>query len=599
MLKRLFTLAVLFRSCSAQTTSAPVVDLGYARYQGVHDANFDLNVFNGIRYAAPPIGKLRWQPPQAPAENASQVTPAVNYAPQCPQTPNAPGPAPDAPSGDEDCLFLNIQAPANKKNLPVMVWIHGGGYGSGNSHLDNYAELIRTNGNAYIVVAIQYRMGAFGFLSSAELAQSGVPNAGIHDMHFALLWVQRYINLFGGDPTQVTVVGESAGGGAVMLLSMANGGNDGDALFKGIIASSPYLPTQWNFDGAQPSDSYNRFAERVGCLADDVVASNSSVFDCLVSADTVVLQNASAEVTASGIYGQWAFLPVTDGTFIKERPTEQLLKGGEVNGVRVLVGHNANEAVYFVPFNITSGDTFRGWLQTNYPLLSEENVTSILELYSVPSASSGILTNSDGQHEPFSTTNSGWAVGWQQAAVNLYAESTFVCPSYWLSDAYGAKQNKNAWHYQFSVPPAPHGSDLVPLKADPEINGTSMDKVFRTAFQQIWGNFIVHGDPTLSTVQTTTPDGGNITAAGSGIWPQWKADLGENWMLNLNMTGGVPVDTPQAVFGTTIQVTSYIPGNDSSSPLEALFEVVEGAAWEDGRGKRCQLWADLGPWIME
>lgn len=104
---------------------------------------------------------------------------------------------------------------------------------------------MHTNENTYIIVTIQYRLGAFGFLSSAEIAESGVLNAGIHDMKFALQWVQEYIHLFGGDPTQVTVAGQSAGGGSVALLAMADGGVDNTTLFNGLIASSPYLPTRW------------------------------------------------------------------------------------------------------------------------------------------------------------------------------------------------------------------------------------------------------------------------------------------------------------------------------------------------------------------
>ena len=99
-------------------------------------------------------------------------------------------------------------------------------------------------GNGFVTVAIQYRLGVFGFGSSDEIFKKGVPNAGLHDMRFALEWVQKYIDRFGGDPNQVTISGESAGGGAVMLMAMANGGKDGTTLFRRGIADSPYLPTQ-------------------------------------------------------------------------------------------------------------------------------------------------------------------------------------------------------------------------------------------------------------------------------------------------------------------------------------------------------------------
>lgn len=122
--------------------------------------------------------------------------------------------------------------------------VDGGGYGQGNNQVE-LGQQIRTNGNSYIAVSIAYRLGAFGFLSSAEVKKSGVLNVAIHDMRFALQWVKKNIHHFGGDPNRVTVSGESAGGGSVMMLAIANGGTEGDALFQGLIASSPYLPTQW------------------------------------------------------------------------------------------------------------------------------------------------------------------------------------------------------------------------------------------------------------------------------------------------------------------------------------------------------------------
>ncbi|KAK5628762.1 hypothetical protein RRF57_004477 [Xylaria bambusicola] len=236
---KLFVLASLGLT---QATPAPFVDLGYAKYQGYYDSNFDQNIFKG--YAAPPVGKLRWQRPQPPARSQDQVLPAVEYAPACPQSPSSPSQPPVAPSGNEDCLFLNVIAPANKTRLPVLVWIHGGGYGTGNNQFD-WRQQIRTNENSYIGVSIAYRLGAFGFLSSVDVANFGVVNTAIYDMRFALEWVKKNIHRFGGDPRRVTIAGESAGGGSVMLLAMANGGYEGDALFQGLIASSPYLPTQW------------------------------------------------------------------------------------------------------------------------------------------------------------------------------------------------------------------------------------------------------------------------------------------------------------------------------------------------------------------
>lgn len=149
-------------------------------------------------------------------------------------------------------------------------------------------------------------------------------------MNFSLQWVQSYISKFGGDPSRVTIAGESSGGGAVMLQTMAFGGSLGTSLFNNIIVASPYLPTQYDYDGLMPEKIYGEFASAVGCGS-----GNGSAFDCLVGMDTLVLQNASSYVSGSVNYGTWAFLPVTDGEFIVKRPSEQLL-AGEVNGVRML-----------------------------------------------------------------------------------------------------------------------------------------------------------------------------------------------------------------------------------------------------------------------
>jgi carboxylesterase type B len=155
--------------------------------------------------------------------------------------------------GDEDCLFLNVYSPTTgtDKQLPVLVWIHGGGYGAGNAAQD-MSEIINANQNAFVAVAIQYRvccplvviymaqtltaeqLGAFGFLASDEVEKDGVLNAGILDMEFALQWVQKNVEKFGGDATQVTITGESAGAGGVGLLAIARDGKLGTSLFRNV-----------------------------------------------------------------------------------------------------------------------------------------------------------------------------------------------------------------------------------------------------------------------------------------------------------------------------------------------------------------------------
>lgn len=196
------------------------VDLGYSIYRGFLDDTTGLRTWRGVRYGQD-TRDYRWQPPQSPLVNRSEVIDARSFGTLCPQAPNAGNTYTYWDSGltTEDCLFLNVQAPSNttkKTRLPVLVGIHGGGYGSGSNQLD-FSRLINANGGKFIAVSIQYRLNAFGFLSSDEVYLKGTPNAGILDQQLALQWVQQYIHLFGGDPNQVTIFGQSAGGGSVML----------------------------------------------------------------------------------------------------------------------------------------------------------------------------------------------------------------------------------------------------------------------------------------------------------------------------------------------------------------------------------------------
>jgi para-nitrobenzyl esterase len=175
-----------------------------------------LREFLGIPYAAPPLRSLRWRPPQ---EHASWFTPlnTTRFAPHCPQQASVFG----TESVSEDCLFLNIFTPSDAPNerdkshgYPVMVWIHGGALTVGES--DDYIPTKLVHRGRVIVVTINYRLGALGFLAHPALSTESPHhisgNYGILDQQFALKWVKRNISAFGGDPQTVTLFGESGGG---------------------------------------------------------------------------------------------------------------------------------------------------------------------------------------------------------------------------------------------------------------------------------------------------------------------------------------------------------------------------------------------------
>lgn len=213
-------LASTSRGNTKGTANPLVVDLGYSIYKGYVAEDTELRTWRGIRFGQD-TRPYRWQPPQVPLSDRSRTLDADRYGTLCPQAPNAGDAYSYWDSGltSEDCLFLNVQAPGNVTNargLPVLVAIHGGGYGSGSNNLD-FSKLIATNENEFIAVSIQYRLNAFGFLSSDEIHLKGTANAGLLDQQLALQWVQQYIHLFGGNPRDVTIFGQSAGGGSVML----------------------------------------------------------------------------------------------------------------------------------------------------------------------------------------------------------------------------------------------------------------------------------------------------------------------------------------------------------------------------------------------
>ncbi|MDQ2948854.1 MAG: carboxylesterase family protein [Acidobacteriota bacterium] len=222
--------AALLASLSAQAAahSDPTqVRIASGALAGARDN--DVVSFKGIPYAAPPIDVLRWRPPQ-PVKSWSEVRPAKEFGAICQQIYNARDNGVGALPMNEDCLTLNVFAPAGqKKAAPVMFWIHGGGFvnGSGTAGLYDGSALAR---QGVVVVTLNYRMGRFGFFAhpalTAEAKGGPIGNYGLMDMVAALEWVQANIGKFGGDPKQVTIFGESAGGiavNALMISELARG----------------------------------------------------------------------------------------------------------------------------------------------------------------------------------------------------------------------------------------------------------------------------------------------------------------------------------------------------------------------------------------
>jgi para-nitrobenzyl esterase len=269
-----------------------------------------IDEFLGIPYAAPPVGPLRWRAPQ-PAAHWSGVRPATQYGPHCPQYGSKFGQG----SMSENCLFLNVFAPAgSNSSLPVMVWIHGGDLTAGESDDYNPAGLVR---DGAIVVTINYRLGALGFLAHPALAGAGGSSGdyGLMDQQAALRWVQANIASFGGNPANVTMFGESAGGLSVLaqLTSPAARG-----LFaKAIVESGSYSLLQPSLAAAEASGK--AFAAKAGCASQTAACLRSLPVQTILNNQGAVGPNADPAVLPQSIGtaladGDFSHVPVLNGT---------------------------------------------------------------------------------------------------------------------------------------------------------------------------------------------------------------------------------------------------------------------------------------------
>jgi para-nitrobenzyl esterase len=290
-----------------------------------------VRVYKGIPYAAPPVGDLRWKPPQPP-KAWKGIRLAKNFPAMCPQMPLIPGPQ------SEDCLGLNVWTPAHSatERLPVMVWIHGGGFQIGASSQTVYdGEALAAQG--VVLVSINYRLGVFGFLAhpalDQELRQGVSGNYGLLDMVAALQWVKRNISAFGGDPNNVTIFGESAGGTAVCLLMVMP---QAEGLFQKVIAESAawmfgpisHLTKSWY--GRVPM---TKFGEKLG--ADLAALRSKSTAEIMKALGPWIMRDQTAE------RGE-AYMPVVDGWAIPDDPA-RLFSAGTFHRVALIAGTNADE----------------------------------------------------------------------------------------------------------------------------------------------------------------------------------------------------------------------------------------------------------------
>jgi len=316
-----------------------VVETAYGPVRGADDGS--ITSWKGVRYAAPPTGDLRWRAPQPPGK-WTEVADASALGRVCPQ-PVEPRIPIDlgAPQGD-DCLTLNIWASSNVAagdRKPVMVWIHGGAYVLGSANQPLYNGRVLAAGGDVVVVTVNYRLGAFGFLDLSSFSTSGRrfdSNLGLRDVLVALQWVRDNIAAFGGDPDRVTLFGESAGAGIVTTLLTTPAGA---GLFSAAIAQSS--PATSVYDAVRGRRVAEEFLDILGLRPDDVDRLSGLPAEAIVAASRTLFNDVPLRSP-----GLLAFAPIVDGDLVPDYPVK-LAREGRSHPVPLIIGTNKHEAALF------------------------------------------------------------------------------------------------------------------------------------------------------------------------------------------------------------------------------------------------------------
>jgi len=395
--------------------------------------------WRGIPYAAPPVGDLRWRAPQ-PAAPWGKVRDATDFGADCLHAPSGA----TTPSS-EDCLFLNVERPADAADdLPVMVWLHGGGFvmGSGRSEALDGTAFVR---RGVLLVTLNYRLGRLGFLSHPALEPESA-NAGLLDQVAALQWVQDNIVDFGGDPDRVTVAGGSAGALSVSTL-MSSPVTDG--LFAQAIAQSgpARLPTETVQEAT--ADGLRIATEAGARTADDLRA-----------IDATTVMTWPIDVFAGQV-------PVVDGTLVTA-PVTQAFAAGEEHAVPFLVGS-------------TDLDLEADLLE---PLALDDDARALLR-----SAGERALVRAYGTRDAVRR--------------HLMADALFTEPARFLAVAHGSRAPTYRYRFEVVTPAAfarvggaPHASELpyvfdgvLPLGAEIDAPGVA------DVVSDYWATFVITGEP--------------------------------------------------------------------------------------------------------
>ncbi len=450
-------LATALVAATAEAATAPVVTTSAGALRGA--AQGDIVVFRGIPFAAPPVGALRWRPPQPPAA-WDGVRDATKFGPACPQILR-PG-APELPQS-EDCLTLNVYAPATapQGGLPVMVWIHGGGFTQGAGSLPAYDGTSFAR-QGVVLVTLNYRLDRLGRFGHPALTRAqageGLANYGLMDQVQALGWVRDNIAAFGGDPQQVTIFGHSAGGVSVNFLMAVPAAR---GLFQRAIAQSGGVAIEVTQRLREPAGRFPALEkDGVEVAASVGIADDERAPEKLRALDVAQILAFKHENNSTN--------PVVDGTFVPE-DIGRVFHEGRQHAVPYLTGIDSWEASLIRRFNLPPQAV----------------------LFDVPAARA---------REVYGPLD-------DRALTEAYfSDVLFLAPA-WTLAADMAAAKEPAWLYYYSyvddalrgtVPGAAHGDEVGHLfqqarRPDGALSAHDLD--VSAPLRRYWLNFARNGDP--------------------------------------------------------------------------------------------------------